>query len=134
MLFSGLCLTDESVAAAATAAKQLVHSKVTQQVAAVLQATPLELAHQHSGLTPLMRFACTAAYDDPTPPEVCRDRFQVKTTRHKSAGQSWGCVSRVQSSTVLVIQFAVQSTNGVFALVCCICCIAGNYVSASEVW
>jgi hypothetical protein len=67
---SGLRLTDESVAAAVAAAQQLEFARVQQQVAAVLKATPPELAHQHSGLTPLMRFACTAVFRDPVPAEV----------------------------------------------------------------
>lgn len=65
-----LPLIDDRVAAAAAATKHLEHAKVADHVAALLKCTPPEHADQHSGLTPLMRFACTAMYNDPMPPEV----------------------------------------------------------------
>jgi hypothetical protein len=70
---SGLRLTDDRVAAAAAAAQPQAHARVAQKVAALLQATSPQHAEQHSGLTPLMWFACTAALDDPVATEVWRD-------------------------------------------------------------
>jgi hypothetical protein len=72
---TGLRLTDERVASAAAAAQPQVHVRVAQQVAALLQATTPQHAQQHSGLTPLMKFACTADLDAPVLTEVCRDHF-----------------------------------------------------------
>lgn len=69
---AGLCLTDDRVVAAAAATKQLRYARLADHVAALLKCTPPERADQHSGLTPLMRFACTAKKEDPRSTEVRR--------------------------------------------------------------
>lgn len=75
ILIVGLRLTDERVAAAAAGAaesrKHRAGITVAWHVAELLEATPPEkTADQHSGLSPLMRFACTAERNDQVPAEV----------------------------------------------------------------